>query len=165
MLAPAPKVGRLRHSLGVHDVRPAPTHGAPRLIFIGSFFALGGDFWDQGAFPAYPPGSSISADIAATSAVLVSVMRESAVHWRTDFGFRLDQRRPAARRRGTKQGNSMFDKIEPGRAQFHALTEGAYDDWQLIGGELERFAKKLPDCLSRISICSGATTAGSRSIG
>jgi predicted HD phosphohydrolase len=38
----------------------------------------------------------------------------------------------------------MFDEIEPGRAQFHALTEGTYDDWQLIGGEMERFAQKLP---------------------
>jgi len=33
------------------------------------------------------------------------------------------------------------------RAQFHALTEGTYDDWQLIGGQLERFARKLPDRL------------------
>src|SRR5271154_1537067 len=33
------------------------------------------------------------------------------------------------------------------RAQFHALTEGTREDWQLIGGELERFAKKLPERL------------------
>jgi predicted HD phosphohydrolase len=33
------------------------------------------------------------------------------------------------------------------RAKFHALTEGTYDDWQLIGNELQRFAKKLPDRL------------------
>jgi hypothetical protein len=33
------------------------------------------------------------------------------------------------------------------RAQFHAMTESTYDDWQLIGGELERFAEKLPERL------------------
>jgi predicted HD phosphohydrolase len=33
------------------------------------------------------------------------------------------------------------------RAQFHAMTEGTYDEWQLIGGELERFAKRLPERL------------------
>jgi predicted HD phosphohydrolase len=34
-----------------------------------------------------------------------------------------------------------------GRAQFHAMTESTYDDWQLIGSELERFAEKLPERL------------------
>ena len=33
------------------------------------------------------------------------------------------------------------------RAQFQALTESTHDDWQLIGGELKRFAEKLPDRL------------------
>jgi predicted HD phosphohydrolase len=33
------------------------------------------------------------------------------------------------------------------RAQFRALSEGTREDWQLIGGELERFAKKLPERL------------------
>jgi predicted HD phosphohydrolase len=33
------------------------------------------------------------------------------------------------------------------RAHFNAMTEGTYDDWQLIGSELERFAKKLPERL------------------
>jgi predicted HD phosphohydrolase len=33
------------------------------------------------------------------------------------------------------------------RAQFHAMTDGTYEDWQLIGAELERFAKKVPDRL------------------
>ena len=34
-----------------------------------------------------------------------------------------------------------------GRAQFHAMTESTYEEWQLIGSELERFAKQLPDRL------------------
>jgi predicted HD phosphohydrolase len=41
----------------------------------------------------------------------------------------------------------MSDKVEAtdhGRAKFRALTEGTHDDWQLIGGELQRFANKLP---------------------
>lgn len=33
------------------------------------------------------------------------------------------------------------------RARFHALTEGTLEDWQLIGGQLERFALRLPDRL------------------
>jgi predicted HD phosphohydrolase len=33
------------------------------------------------------------------------------------------------------------------RAQFHAMTESTQEDWDLIGGELERFAKRLPDRL------------------
>ena len=40
-----------------------------------------------------------------------------------------------------------MEDIRNSRAQFHALTEGTRDDWQLIGGELERFVKKLPDRL------------------
>jgi predicted HD phosphohydrolase len=39
------------------------------------------------------------------------------------------------------------EDVRNNRAQFRALTEGTRDDWQLIGGELERFAKKLPDRL------------------
>jgi predicted HD phosphohydrolase len=39
------------------------------------------------------------------------------------------------------------ENIANGRAQFHAMTESTYDEWQLIGGELERFAKQLPDRL------------------
>jgi predicted HD phosphohydrolase len=33
------------------------------------------------------------------------------------------------------------------RARFHAMTESTYDEWHLIGGELERFAKRLPERL------------------
>ena len=40
-----------------------------------------------------------------------------------------------------------MEDVNNNRAKFHALTEGTYDDWQLIGGELQRFAKKLPDRL------------------
>jgi predicted HD phosphohydrolase len=40
-----------------------------------------------------------------------------------------------------------MEDVSNNRAKFHALTEGTYDDWQLIGGELQRFAKKLPDRL------------------
>jgi predicted HD phosphohydrolase len=32
-------------------------------------------------------------------------------------------------------------------AQFRAITESTHDDWQLIWGELERLAQKLPDRL------------------
>jgi predicted HD phosphohydrolase len=39
------------------------------------------------------------------------------------------------------------EDVRNDRAQFRALTEGTRDDWQLIGGELERFAKKLPERL------------------
>jgi hypothetical protein len=45
----------------------------------------------------------------------------------------------------------MFDTavedVSNSRAKFRALTEGTRDDWQLIGGELERFAEKLPERL------------------
>jgi predicted HD phosphohydrolase len=40
-----------------------------------------------------------------------------------------------------------MDIITNGRAQFQAMTESTHDDWQLIGGELKRFAEKLPDRL------------------
>jgi predicted HD phosphohydrolase len=33
------------------------------------------------------------------------------------------------------------------RATFHAITESTRDEWQLIWGELERLAQKLPDRL------------------
>jgi predicted HD phosphohydrolase len=33
------------------------------------------------------------------------------------------------------------------RAQFRAVTESTHEDWELIGGELELFAEKLPDRL------------------
>ena len=33
------------------------------------------------------------------------------------------------------------------RAQFRTISESTFEDWQLIGGELQRFAKKLPDRL------------------
>jgi len=33
------------------------------------------------------------------------------------------------------------------RATFHALTESTHDEWQLIWGEMESFAQKLPDRL------------------
>jgi predicted HD phosphohydrolase len=33
------------------------------------------------------------------------------------------------------------------RAKFHAITESTRDEWQLIWGELERLAQKLPDRL------------------
>jgi predicted HD phosphohydrolase len=39
------------------------------------------------------------------------------------------------------------EDVRNNRAQFRALTEGTREDWQLIGGELERFAKKVPDRL------------------
>ena len=40
----------------------------------------------------------------------------------------------------------MLD-IHRDRATFRAISESTSDDWQLIGGELERFAAKLPDRL------------------
>ena len=40
-----------------------------------------------------------------------------------------------------------MDDIGSGRAQFRAMTEGTHAEWQLIGGELERFARKLPERL------------------
>jgi len=33
------------------------------------------------------------------------------------------------------------------RARFRAITESTHDEWQLIWGELERFARRLPDRL------------------
>jgi predicted HD phosphohydrolase len=40
-----------------------------------------------------------------------------------------------------------MDDMSHHRAQFHAMTESTYDEWQMIGGELERFAKRLPERL------------------
>jgi predicted HD phosphohydrolase len=40
-----------------------------------------------------------------------------------------------------------MEDIGKTRAQFHAMTESTQEDWDLIGGELERFAKRLPDRL------------------
>jgi predicted HD phosphohydrolase len=31
------------------------------------------------------------------------------------------------------------------RARFHAMADSTYDEWQLIGSEMERFATQLPD--------------------
>ena len=41
----------------------------------------------------------------------------------------------------------IVDDAGNDRAKFRALTEGTRQDWQLIGGELQRFANKLPDRL------------------
>jgi len=41
----------------------------------------------------------------------------------------------------------IVDDAGNDRAKFRALTEGTREDWQLIGGELQRFANKLPDRL------------------
>ncbi len=38
-----------------------------------------------------------------------------------------------------------MDDMSHHRAQFHAMTESTYDEWQMIGGELERFAKRVPE--------------------
>jgi predicted HD phosphohydrolase len=38
-------------------------------------------------------------------------------------------------------------EIEHNRTNFRAITESTRDDWQLIGRELQGFAKKLPDRL------------------
>src|SRR5271170_1958348 len=40
-----------------------------------------------------------------------------------------------------------MENIGKNRAQFHAMTESTQEDWDLIGAELERFAKRLPDRL------------------
>jgi len=40
-----------------------------------------------------------------------------------------------------------MEDINHGRAQFRAVTESTQEDWQLIGRELDRFAKKLPERL------------------
>jgi predicted HD phosphohydrolase len=39
------------------------------------------------------------------------------------------------------------EEIMNNRARFHAMTESTYDEWQLIGGELQRFAGRLPERL------------------
>jgi predicted HD phosphohydrolase len=38
-------------------------------------------------------------------------------------------------------------EVSNARAQFLAMSESTQDEWQLIGGELERFARQLPDRL------------------
>jgi len=40
-----------------------------------------------------------------------------------------------------------MEDIMPHRARFRAMTESTYDEWQLIGGELDRFARRLPERL------------------
>ncbi len=37
--------------------------------------------------------------------------------------------------------------ITPHRARFRAMTESTSEEWQMIGGELDRFAKRLPERL------------------
>jgi predicted HD phosphohydrolase len=39
------------------------------------------------------------------------------------------------------------EEIMNNRARFHAMTESTYDEWQLIGGELQHFAGRLPERL------------------
>jgi predicted HD phosphohydrolase len=39
------------------------------------------------------------------------------------------------------------ENLSNNRAKFHAITESTQDEWQLIWGELERFARQLPDRL------------------
>jgi hypothetical protein len=96
MLAPAPEVGRLRHAVGLvmfglpllttflepYDgyIWPALlTHGwqvelLSDLIFIASFFVLGGNFWDKirALFTRTARVVDLGADTAAMSPVLVS---------------------------------------------------------------------------------------------
>jgi hypothetical protein len=98
MLAPAPEVGPLRHSLGLvmfglplfttflepYDDHIWPAllaHGwqvelASDLIFIASFFVLGGNFWDKirALFVRTAVVVDPGADRVATSPVLASVM-------------------------------------------------------------------------------------------
>ena len=40
-----------------------------------------------------------------------------------------------------------MENLPHDRAQFRAMTESTRDEWQLIGGEMERFARQLPDRL------------------
>jgi predicted HD phosphohydrolase len=39
------------------------------------------------------------------------------------------------------------ENISNNRTRFRAMTESTHDDWQLIGVELERFARRLPERL------------------
>jgi predicted HD phosphohydrolase len=39
------------------------------------------------------------------------------------------------------------EDIKHDRARFRAMSESTLDDWQLIGGEFERFARQLPERL------------------
>jgi hypothetical protein len=96
MLAPAPKVGRLRHASGMvmftlplvttflepYDdyIWPAAlTHGwqvelASDLIFIASFFVLGGNFWDKirALFVRTAEVVDLGDDTAAASPALIA---------------------------------------------------------------------------------------------
>jgi len=40
-----------------------------------------------------------------------------------------------------------MEDIKSERARFRAMTESTREEWQLIGGELERFAERLPERL------------------
>jgi predicted HD phosphohydrolase len=40
-----------------------------------------------------------------------------------------------------------MENDENTRARFRTMTEGTRDEWQLIGGELQRFARQLPERL------------------
>jgi predicted HD phosphohydrolase len=40
------------------------------------------------------------------------------------------------------------EKITNTRARFHAMSDSTREEWQMIGGELERFAQRLPDRLT-----------------
>jgi len=99
MLAPAPEVGRLRHALGLvmfglpllttflepydDHIWPALlTHGwqvelLSDLIFIASFFVLGGNFWDKVRAPFVRSARvvDLGVDASMTSPVLVSAIQ------------------------------------------------------------------------------------------
>ena len=48
------------------------------------------------------------------------------------------------------------EDVSNNRAKFHAMTEGTRDDWQLIGGEMQRFANRLPDrILAHLNLLRG----------
>jgi len=133
VLAPASDVGPLRHSLGLvmfglplfttflepYDdyIWPALlTHSwqvelLSDLIFIASFFVLGGNFWDKiralfvRTARVVDLGGNSGADTAASSPILVSAMprsRARSLEEPTGFGMRLDQSLRAAWRTGTK---------------------------------------------------------------
>jgi predicted HD phosphohydrolase len=56
---------------------------------------------------------------------------------------------------GRKRRTAMDEKGND-RAQFHAMTEGTLEDWRLIGGEMARFAERLPDRLiAHLSLLRG----------
>ena len=104
MLAPAPEVSRLRHAVGLvmfglpllttflepYDDYLAPallTHGwqvelLSDLIFVASFFVLGGNFWDKirALFVRTAQVVDVGADAAATSPALISRCRGGCAH-------------------------------------------------------------------------------------